>query len=138
MDHLPPTWYVSRRVQLPLGAAVAALDRLVEERQGAFEDRPARLTDALVATPSASVLGSPHRLEGHLQLGRLARPVRVELELAPWSRAESELGLRPVRPVPGTRAEHYWGRARTTLDRLSAELGTGVRPGVDRRLRRAS
>jgi len=134
----PTTWYVSRRVALPLGHAAAALDDLVDQRcRGADPSSSIDLTATLRAEPTWSLPGTARLLRGRLRLPRSRRAVRVELELAPWSASRSELGLRPARP-PAGRADQYWETAAATLDQLADDLLTLGGPAVAPALRRAS
>jgi hypothetical protein len=125
-DVMPSTWFVSRRVGLPLAAAAAALDELVEHRRGDRAPGSVPLTDGLEVWPAIALPGGARCLEARLRLGGLARPLRVELELGPWSRAESEVGIRPTRRPRPAGAERYWAAAgdalcvlRTTLPALA-------------------
>jgi len=139
MDQPEPTpWYVSRRVALPLGHAAAALDDLVDQRRrGGEPSASIDLTETLHAQPMWSLPGTARQLQGRLRLPRPRRPVRVELELAPWSTGRSELGLRPARP-PAGRAAQYWETAGATLEQLADELVTLAGPATAPALRRAS
>jgi len=129
-------WYVSRRVDLPLADAAAALDELVGQRRPAGRD-PAQLTRALLAHGSAPGFGSARTLHGRLRLPRGGVAVRVELELAAWSATRSELGLRPRRP-PAARATRYWATAAGTLEDLRGDLVAVAATPPTAALRRAS
>ena len=120
----PTTWYLSRRIQLPLEAATTALDLLTGQLSPGRALGSLRLREALDAAPP----GVSRRLPGRLFLAGLGRPVRVELELTPWSHHESELALRPMKRVPSRRATRYSSTAVTTLDAVRAELGRAERP----------
>lgn len=134
--NVPTTWYVSRRLELPLAAATTALDRLTEHLSAGRVLGSLRLRDTTAFAPP----GVSRRLFGRLLLAGLGRPVRVELELTPWSREESELGLRPFKSVSSLRAERYTSTAVETLDEVRGELlarrdGTAISAAL---LRRAS
>ena len=124
-DVMAATWFTSRRVPLPLAAAATALDELVEHRRRDPTSGAVSLTDGLEvwpadARPHAARRGDARRLVARLRVSRLARPSRVELELGPWSRAESEVGIRPIRRPP--RAERYWAAASDAVDALRSTL----------------
>jgi hypothetical protein len=115
------TWYVSRRVDLPLRDASQALDELVET--AATDARAAvRLPGALAVRPIAALPGVDRRLRGSLAIGGLGGPVPVELELAAWSRDESEVALRPAVRRPIFRSEHYFTAAVEGLRSLDDAL----------------
>jgi len=138
MDQPEPTsWYVSRQVDLPLGHAAAALDHLVDRRRGLDSTSPVQLTASLRALPISSLPGTARQLRGRLRLPRSRRPVRVELELVPWSASRSDLGLRCARP-PAGRTSRYWETAAATLEQLTDELVVVADPSVAPALRRAS
>jgi hypothetical protein len=139
MDQPEPTsWYVSRQVDLPLGHAAAALDDLVDQRRrGVDSNSPVQLTASLRALPTSSLPGTARQLRGRLRLPRSRRPVRVELELAPWSTSRSDLGLRCARP-PAGRSSRYWETAAATLEQLTEELVVVSGPSLAPALRRAS
>ncbi len=121
MEELVPTtsWHVSRRVALPLGTATVAFDRVV----GRPHQRSAvGLRDAFVTAPTGAVPRAGRQLHGRLRTTPLRRPLPVELELTPWSDAESELGVRPGRPPVGASADRYWRWAAETLEQLHAGL----------------
>jgi len=119
---MPSSWFISRRVELPLATAATALDELVEHRRHDGVSDSVPLTDGLDVWPAVALPGTARCLDARLRLGGLARPLRVELELSPWSRAESEVGIRPTRrPRPGG-AERYWAGASDALDALSTTL----------------
>ena len=101
-DVMPSSWFISRRVELPLPTAATALDQLMELRRREGPNEPVPLTEDLDVRPALALPGTARCLEARLRLGGLARPLRVELELSPWSRAESEVGIRPTRRLrPG-------------------------------------
>ena len=132
-DVMAQTWFVSRRVALPLAAAATALDELVEKRGRDRSSGSVALTDGLEVWPAATLPGEARRLDARLRLGGLGRPLRVELELSPWSRAESEVAIRPTRrPRP---AERYWAGAADALDALRATLPS-LAPAPSRALAR--
>lgn len=120
MDVPTTPWYVSRRVELPLRLAVDAFDRIV--RDDPDGSALGELPDAFVATPAVSLPGAGRQLHGRLRTTRLGRGLPVELELTPWSRTQSELGLRPRRRPAGPGVDGYWRVASTTLERLRARL----------------
>ena len=140
MEDLVPTtsWYISRRVELPLSLAADAFDRVVGQPDEAAE--LGALPDAFVASPAVSLPGAGRQLHGRLRTARLRRAVPVELELIPWSRTQSELGLRPRRRPVGSSADGYWHWAPLTLERLHSRLLSATPDDVAPRggLRRAS
>jgi hypothetical protein len=121
-DEQPVTWFMSRRVPLPLEAAAVALDELVEHRRRDAPPAAVALTDELEVWPVTPLPGGPRRLGARLRVSGLARTLPVELELAPWSRLESEVGLRPTRRVGPARAERYWSGGADALDAVRRAL----------------
>jgi hypothetical protein len=140
MEDLVPTtsWYVSRRVELPLSLAADAFDRVVGHAHEAAT--LGALPDAFVAAPARSLPGAGRQLHGRLRTAGLRRALPVELELTPWSHTESELGLRPGRRPAGSSADGYWHWATLTLERLHSGLLSAAPHATmrNRRLRRAS
>lgn len=135
------TWHVARRVPLPVADAATLLDHLVERGDGRIECRAngIRLSTALVGLSPGVTSRPVRRLHGALRVGGLMC-MRVEVELAAWSRAESELGIRPVgRPPRAGRAERYFERASALLTELTALVACDpAQREADGRLRRAS
>jgi hypothetical protein len=116
------TWYVSRRVALPLDVAAATLDRVLDRPAPPADGDPSALglTSATIAvTP---LPGTIRRRHGALRVDPWPTPIPVELELEPWSSSQSSLGLRPRRRPPRWRAGRYWASAVSALERLDAEL----------------
>jgi hypothetical protein len=139
MDELTAdtSWYVSRRVGLPLDVAAATLDHLFDEpdrRANLDRTRPCLAPATVSVTP---LPGSARRLFGALRVDPWPAPIRVELELEPWSSSQSSLGLRPRGRPPRWRAPQYWASAVSTLERLDAQL-VAAAPRPRRVLRRAS
>ncbi len=119
-DVMTPTWFVSRRVRLPLAAAATALDELVDQRRRDGSTGPVALTEGLKVWPADTLPGDARRLDARLRVGALGRPLRVEFELGAWSRVESQVAIRPTRrPRPAAR---YWEEAADALDALRATL----------------
>jgi len=142
MDDRPiTTWHLTRRVHLPVAEAATVLDHLVERGDGCIECRAnaIALNTALVGLASGMSSSPVRRLFGGLRVGGLV-PMRVEVELAAWSRAESELGIRPIgRPPRAHRAERYFERATALLTELAALVACDpAHREADGRLRRAS
>jgi hypothetical protein len=139
-DVMPSSWFISRRVELPLATAATALDELVEHRRRDGVSDSVPLTDGLDVWPAVALPGTARCLDARLRLGGLARPLRVELELSPWSRAESEVGIRPPRRRCPGGAERYWAGASDALDALSTTLPSfaSAPPRVLARWREAS
>jgi len=139
MDELTvDTWYVSRRVGLPLDVAATTLDRVLDEpaRTANVPRTPPGLAPATVSvTP---LPGSARRLFGALRVDPWPAPIRVELELEPWSSSQSSLGLRPRGRLPRWRAPQYWASAVSTLERLDAQLVAAAPRARRVLLRRAS
>jgi hypothetical protein len=121
-DVLPSSWFISRRVGLPLATAATALDELVEHLRRDRVNDSVPLTEGLDVWPGVALPGTARCLDARLRLGGLARPLRVELELGPWSRAESEVGIRPTRRLRPRGAERYWAGAREALEVLRTTL----------------
>jgi hypothetical protein len=100
MDTMPSTTsYLSLRVDVPVRTAVAAFDHVLGLPECALAvDRVRLITSSELVhripvprTPSYVAYRSVH---GLLLAPHIRR--RVELELAPWSRDATELGLRPT------------------------------------------
>lgn len=122
LDVMPSTLFISRRVGLPLAAAATAFDELVKQRRRDRASASIPLTDGLEIWAAVAVPGPARRLDARLRIGGLARPLRVELELGPWSRVESEVGIRPMRRLRPAGAERYWAGASVALDTLRTAL----------------
>jgi hypothetical protein len=122
MTDEPITWYVSRRVDLPLRVATAAFDQLVvsSSRPG-----PVRLARPLTVDPTTARPGIERRLRGRLSPSGLGGPVPIELELVPWSDRCVELGLRPARRPPRARAGRYFDAVAGALEELTDALYAG-------------
>lgn len=122
MQGLVPTtsWYISRRVELPMSVAADAFDRVVGHPHEATG--LGSLPDAFVPAPTVALPGAGRQLHGRLRTARLRRALPVELELTPWSHTQSELGLRPRRRPVGSSADGYWHWAALTLERLHSRL----------------
>ena len=128
-DH--PSLYVSRRVPLAPSRAGAAFDHLCGE--GDVRARLGAPVGTLtVEDGDASVPwvpdGAPvRRARARLRTGRWRR-VRVEVELLPWSRSESELGLRPLGRRLGTAwaptsvGRRYFDAALAALEHVAGRL----------------
>ena len=117
------TWYVSRRVDLPLRDASDALDELVARAApGGPEQADARLPGALAVRPIATLPGIDRRLRGSLPVGGLGGPVRIELELVAWSHEQSEISLRPAARRPTWRTDRYFNAAVGALQSLDGAL----------------
>lgn len=118
------TWYVSRRMTVAPEDAGQALDVMITpETTARIRWGPLELEKGMVREIRSC--GSERRIAGRLHLAR-RRPVRVELELTPWSRAESVLGLRPSEAPKGGRATSYFAAAIQSLDALRARLEQSV------------
>jgi hypothetical protein len=94
------TLYVFRRVRMPAGAAAAAFDELVADATP--QPRPQFVAPAAVLqvrpphdVPCRGPADAVRAAEGRLspRSGRL--PLAVEVELVPWSRRETSIGIRP-------------------------------------------
>ena len=123
MDELTVcTWYVSRRVKLPLDVAATTLDRVIGRRRPWADDDATRLGLTSATVPVPPLPGTARRRHGALRMDPWPAPIAVELELEPWSSSHSTIGLRPRRRPPRWRAHRYWASAASTLERLDAEL----------------
>jgi len=142
----PVSWYVSRRVDAPVDAVAAVLDRMLGGHAAApvGPASDGEVADRLLLIPGgvahAPVPGAPRRrVPGRLRTPRGIRPIRVELELTAWSRRTSELGLRPTRRVPPPRRTDAWfSAAAASLDGLSGRLTDALPVRAADRLERAS
>ncbi len=115
-----PTWYVSRRLNVPLDEAGPVFDAVVGEEPGRRRWGSLVLPDRSVQRigPQRS---SDRRIDGRLHLP-LRRPAHVELELVPWSADTSEIGLRPVGVPRAARGPTYFAAAFESLDALRVVL----------------
>jgi len=136
-DETPLSWCVSRQVALAPTVAAGTLARLVDARRGPDPDAPARLHGGLVVAPSPAT-GTLRTFGGRLSLTPWRRPLRVELELGPWSRTAAELRLRPRRPPSFGLAGAYWHASTTAIETLRAELLARAPAREPLPLRRAS
>lgn len=115
-----PSLYVSTVVPIAGGRW-----RGVRLPQTVATDRGALRTSGLPLGVAIAPLDASPSVRARLVVGRgpLARSVRVELELQPWSHDRVELGLRPERRLPllvGT--GRYLVAARAVVDELAAQL----------------
>jgi hypothetical protein len=131
-------WYVSRRVELPIGRAAEALDELLRQSPHDARRKRTQLPGSLAVKPVIALPGRGRRLRGLLSLRGLGGLVPVELELAAWSRHRSEIGVRPAGRPPRSRPERYFAAATAALRDLERELS--LIAGAERRspARRAS
>ena len=120
-DDRPLTWCVTRHVALAPPVAAGTLTQLVDARRQPTPDDAARLDGGLVVAPSYGT-GTLRTFLGRLSVSRWRRPLRVELELGPWSRTAAELRLRPRRPPTVGLADAYWQASSTALETLRANL----------------
>ncbi len=120
---------MSRRVRIPSVAAATAFDELC---QPAAEGRGARIDGSgavLVVDRANAAQGAALPLRsvgGRLRGMRGRRWFPVEVELAPWSHAEAQVGIRPLGrrvPMADGRAQHrYIALAFAIADHLAAEI----------------
>lgn len=140
-DHMITTWHVARRVHLPIADATSVFDHLVGRSGGRIECRANGIVLSTVPIGLAQGVSSQpvRRLRGALRVGAFTS-IRVEVELAAWSRAESELGLRPVgRPPRAGTVERYYAQVTSLLAELGALVACDpAHREADGRLRRAS
>jgi hypothetical protein len=136
-DETPCSWCVSRHVALAPPVAAGTLTRLVDARRGPDPDARASLDGGLVVAPSPAT-GTLRTFLGRLSVSRWRRPLRVELELGPWSRTAAELRLRPRRPPTFGLTDAYWHASTTALETLRAELLAQAPARHPLALRRAS
>lgn len=134
-DDTPLSWCVTRHVALAPPVAAGTLSQLVDARRGPSPEHAARLEGGLVVAP-ARATGTLRTFPGRLSVGRWRPPLRVELELGPWSRTAAELRLRPRRPPTRGVANAYWQASTRALDTLHADLL--ARAPAEPPLRRAS
>ncbi len=138
-DTFHETWYVARRVRLPIETAAVALDALVGPHDVAGDAARALSLRPIASRPDALVV---RQLEGSLSLSGIGPAVPVEIELSAWSRAESELGIRPTRlRPPRLRAERYFTAALGALAGLHERVTAPeafARASASELLRRAS
>ena len=142
-----PTLYVARPLQLPPLTAQAAFDGRVERTSPAEAGLPWLVETAstrlrLLARPHGDQRGAtwplrraPARL--HDTRGRGAIP--VEVEVAPWSAARCEIGIRPRgRTVPmtdGRRQRRYFALAVEAAEALAHVLEHAVEDAMATQLR---
>jgi len=112
------SWYVARRISLPHDDAVHALGDLLRSGPSTVAPIPGVAVDGVHHTRPGEARG----FSGRLRLGPVLGAVRVEVEVEPWSRSESVIGLRPARRVPAQRANRYFARALSALDVVAGHL----------------
>ena len=112
------SWHVARRVPVPHADATRALGEAL--RTGAIA--PGTVADVTVDTVRHTRPGEARGFTGRLRLGRVLGVIRVEVEVEPWSRTESALGVRPARLPPNNRVDRYFERAIALLDGLETCL----------------
>jgi hypothetical protein len=124
-DHtalLGTDWYVARRISIAPPDATHALGEAL--RTDAVE--PATGSVVSIREVRHTRPGEARGFSGRLRLGPLAPAMPVEVEIEPWSRSESVLGIRPMRRVPIFHPDRYFDRALVLL----ADLETCVRDRV--------
>lgn len=112
------SWHVARRVAVPHGDATHALGEAV--RTGAIG--PGTIADVTVDSVHHTRPGEARGFTGRLRLDRVFGVIRVEVEVEPWSRSESALGVRPARRPPVYRGDRYFERAIALLGGLETCL----------------
>ena len=129
-DTLPSTSYVSRVLPLAIGVAEQVFDTCCGDRQfrspvptrWSVAAGPVHLLQlqAPVRAVPASRISASRLCRGELRAGRLRGRFAIELELSPWSRTESELGLRLLgrHRMP----DRYIDAANAVVDALASEL----------------
>jgi hypothetical protein len=103
------TWYVERRVAASEHDVTGALGEAL--RADAVDAE----THAPIHTIRHGRPGAARGFTSRLRLGRLARPIAIEVEVEPWSRGESVLGVRPERRPAERVAKRYFAAATALL-----------------------
>jgi hypothetical protein len=118
MDTIPTTSYLSLRVDVPLRTALAAFDNLLYAPNFAEQTRFIVSTSGVwrVPVPRAPSYLAYRRAQGVLVAGRIRRP--VHLELAPWSSAITEIGLRPGGRVSRSLPDVYFDHGHRLLSHV--------------------
>lgn len=123
------TWYVERRVAASEHDVTGALGEALRDDAVETETR----------VPVDSIRhGRPGQARGftsRLRVGKLTRPIAIEVEVQPWSRGVSALGIRPERRPAERVADRYFAAAMALLedverciaDRLDVPTPTEVR-----------
>jgi hypothetical protein len=115
----PVTWYVERRISPTYADATRALGMAL--RVSSVE--PA--VGLRVRAVRHSRPGEASGFSSRLRLGRLGRTIPIEIEVEPWSRQESVLGVRPARPPAVHLRSRYVAAATAALaavDRCITQL----------------
>jgi|GEM_PF-3640707 len=145
MEEFPTlSWYVARRLDVPLALAASALDRIAGDELRVGGPWGELTATAVPVDLIRSRAARHRRLRGRLRIP-LRRAVRVDLELTPWSSSACELGLRPDSSPHGARADAYFATAGIALEQLRLDLVTVLarhrlerEVGTDTELERAS
>ena len=129
-----PSWYVSRRIPVPTGDATRALGAALraDVLPGAMD--PTLAIDGVRYLRPGEVRG----FTGRLDLGRLRGTARVEVQVEPWSRSESAIGVRPIGRVPRARADRYFQRAIALIGSLESVTRAWAASPAPVEVRRAS
>ncbi|HEY8216331.1 MAG TPA: hypothetical protein VIH82_04295 [Acidimicrobiia bacterium] len=129
-----PTWYASRRVPASVTEVRQALGDALRADPLLLSLGPDSAIDAVHSLWPDDARGFTARL----RLGTVLGTTGVEIEVEPWSREESVLGLRPVRRAPVRRAARYFDRVFALLDALEACLLERIVTSEPLEVRRAS
>jgi len=114
------SWCASRRCR-------GSLPEVAEYLTGRFGDdatvitEPGRLTVVPGTNGAVATVGPVRVHRARLSFGALRPSARVTIEVEPWSRAESELLLRPTRRPP-LGEDAYFAAALAVLEALAAEI----------------
>jgi hypothetical protein len=126
------TWYVERRVEAPeqdvsgaLGEALRADDVRTETRVPIDSVRHGRP-------------GQARGFSSRLRVGKLARPIAIEVEVEPWSRDVSVLGIRPERRPAERVADRYFAAAALLLEDVERCIADRLDEPTPAEVRRAS
>jgi hypothetical protein len=126
------TWYVERRVEAPeqdvsgaLGEALRADDVRTETRVPIDSIRHGRP-------------GQARGFASRLRIGKLTRPIAVQVEVEPWSRDVSVLGIRPGRPLTERVADRYFAAATALLEDVARCIADRLDEPTSTEVRRAS
>jgi len=102
---------------------------------------PGRLTVVAASTADVVTVGPVRAHRAKVSLGAWPVPARVTIEVEPWSRAESELLVRPTRRPPRL-GDAYFATVLAVLEALAFEIDAALMPAsefdVQEPLRRAS
>jgi hypothetical protein len=117
-------WYVQRQLGAYIDDAIPALDLFALHASLRPTSPYARLLASPVPHSGQAPPQTPTRsFTGHLRLGTPGPALPIEVNLGPWSRTTSAVGIRPAsRRPPAVRHARYFTRTQDLLDDFILKL----------------